>query len=410
MAFDDETAARRIPLSSDGEQWSLDLAIQQTGQVQHFWESRRLPQGVKTHAMISKFLGKNAQKLERLAKGEDEAGHGLTAMDLYFDAAKAYSAAQHTIFTSNLEKRFLLESAVRCFDQVRRLAPISIERLDIPFEGGSVSGYLHLADVEEPAPLVFFITGIDMTKEGVPDPLRNWARLRGMHLFVFEGPGQGECNLNGPALTLDNYERAASAALDELVKRPEIDQSKIGLYAMSFGSYWGARLAGTDSRLAANVLQWASLSDMSYLFQGAASPRYKQVLAYVTRAGSEADLDAFIGGMDVSGFAAAIDAPTLITVGEFDQRNRLDEIYRFFDAMTVDRELWVFADQHHRLSVKGSAGHQTSDVDTHLFGIDWLQDRLEGRPVSRNGDVIYLDGSGVGPNDPGAAVKRRWFE
>jgi hypothetical protein len=162
----------RIPLSTDEEQWLLDLAIQQTGQVQHFWEARRLPVSVKTHAMISKQLGKNAQKLERLARSEDGAGHGLTALDFYWEAAKAYSAAQHTILVTNAEKRFLLGSAVRCYDRVRQLSPNRIEKLEIPWEGGTLSGYLHLAS-SEPAPLVFFLTGIDMTKEVVPDPLRN---------------------------------------------------------------------------------------------------------------------------------------------------------------------------------------------------------------------------------------------
>jgi pimeloyl-ACP methyl ester carboxylesterase len=397
----------RIPLSTDEEQWLLDLAIQQTGQVQHFWEARRLPVSVKTHAMISKQLGKNAQKLERLARSEDVAGHGLTALDFYWEAAKAYSAAQHTILVTNAEKRFLLGSAVRCYDRVRQLSPNRIEKLEIPWEGGTLSGYLHLAS-SEPAPLVFFLTGIDMTKEVVPDPLRNWAALRGMHLFVFEGPGQGEANLRGLRLGLDNYERAASAALDVLVDRPEIDAARVGLYAMSFGSYWGARLAGTDRRFAAVVLQWASLSDMNFLFGGSASPRYKQVLAYVTGVGSEEELNEFIDRMDSSAFAPQIEAPTLITVGEFDQRNRLDEIYRFYDTMTVERELWVFADQHHRLSVKGSAGHQTADVDTHLFGMDWLQDRLHGKPLAQSSGVKYLEG--IGPNDPRVAERRQWFD
>jgi hypothetical protein len=398
-----------IRLSTDSEQWSLDLAIQQTGQVQHFWEARRLPQGVKTHAMISKHLGKNAQKLERLARSEEAAGHHLTALDFYYDAAKAYSAAQHTVLVTNDEKRFLLGAAVNCYDQVRRLSPTAIERVEIPWEGHKVTGYLHLTS-ERPAPLVFFLTGIDMTKEVVPDPLRNWATMRGMHLFVFEGPGQGESNLDGLALTLDNYERASSAALDHLLGRPEIEASRIGLYAMSFGSYWGARLAGTDDRFAATVLQWASLSDMRFLFQGSASPRYKQVLAYATRARDEQELDSFIAQMESRSFAERIGAPTLLTVGEFDQRNRLEAIYDFYDSMTVERELWVFADQHHRLSVKGSPGHQTADVDIHLFGIDWLKDRLDGKPVSDSGRVLYLEGNGIGPNDPGAAQRRQWFD
>ena len=401
---------RRIRLRSDADQWSFDLAIQQTGQVQHFWDPRRLPVGVTTHDMISKQLGKSAQRLERLAGSEAAAGHRLTALDFYFEAAAGYAQAQHAIFVNSAEKRMLHDSSLRCYDRVREFAPVPIEKVVIPWRDKSVTGYLHLAPVDAPAPLVFFITGIDMTKEMVPDPLRNWATARGMHLFVFEGPGQGECNLDDLYLTIDNYEQAASGAISHLIARPEIDPERVALYAMSFGSYWGARLAGTDDRLAAVVLQWASVSDMHYLFQGFASPRYKQVLAYVTRARSEEELDEFIAQMRAAPFAPAISAPTLITVGEFDQRNPMEEIYRFFDSMTAPRELWVFADQHHRLSVKGTAGAATTAVDTHLLGMDWIRDRFDGRPLTRSGEVRYLEGNGIGPNDPAAAVKRHWFD
>ena len=405
-----EPREERLRLRSDADHWSFDLAVQQTGQVQHFWDPRRLPASVTTHDMISKQLGKGAQRLERLARSEAAAGHGLTALDFYFEAAGGYAQAQHAIFVNNPEKRMLHQSSLRCYDEVRKLAPVVIEKVVIPWQGKSVTGYLHLAPVENPAPLVFFITGIDMTKEMVPDPLRNWATARGMHLFVFEGPGQGECNLDDLYLTVDNYEQAASAAISHLIARPEVDPRGVALYAMSFGSYWGARLAGIDDRLAAVVLQWASVSDMHYLFQGFASPRYKQVLAYVTRAKSEEELDEFIAEMKAAPFAPAIGAPTLITVGEFDQRNPMEEIYRFFDSMTSPRELWVFADQHHRLSVKGTAGASTTAVDTHLLGMDWIRDRLDGRPLTGSGEVRYLEGNGIGPNDPAASVKRHWFE
>ena len=108
---------------------------------------------------------------------------------------------------------------------------------------------------------MFFVPGCDMTKEMSPHPLRNWAVARGMHLFAFDGPGQGEANLRGIKVTDDNYEDAARTAITQLLARPEVDAERLGLFGMSFGSYWSARIAATDDRIKANVLQWASVCD-----------------------------------------------------------------------------------------------------------------------------------------------------
>ncbi len=252
-------------------------------------------------------------------------------MTLYYDAANGYASAQHALFGKTPEKTQLHGAALRCYDELRRLAPYTIERVEIPWGDTVVAGYLHLAPGDEPAPLVFFIPGIDMTKEMTPEPLNNWALQRGMHLFVFDGPGQGESNMRDIVLTHDNYEDAVSAALTVLAERAEVDADNVLLYAMSFGSYWGARVAAKEPRFKAAVLQWASVTNPEKLFAGVASPRYKHVLAWVTRSKSEAEVDEFIAGMPLGDLVEQIQIPTLTTVGEFDQRSKLPDVYDFFD-------------------------------------------------------------------------------
>ena len=153
-----------------------------------------------------------------------------------------------------------------------------------------------------------------MTKEMVPHPLYNFAAQRGMHLFSFDGPGVGESNLRGLHVTVDNSERAASAALTALLERPEVDENKAGLYSLRFGSYWGARFAATEKRLAAAVIMWASICDKYYLFEEE-SPRYKQLFAFLTGAKSEKELDAFREQMGLEELIQQIECPSLLTVG-----------------------------------------------------------------------------------------------
>jgi hypothetical protein len=406
-----ESPTRRIRLRRDSQQWEFDRTVRDSGRVYHFQPPGRggLPESVRMHAMISKHVGKQAQRLERLGAAEAAAGHDLTAAEHYFEAAVKFAQAQHPIFVNNDEKRYLHGSALRCHAEMRRLAPTTIEHVDIPWRDTLVSGHLHLAPVDGPAPLVFFIPGCDMTKEFLPHPMYNWANQRGMHLFVFDGPGQGESNLRNIAVEIDNYEDAAGTALDHLLARPEIDAARVGLYAMSFGSWWGVHLAAADDRIGAAFFPWASICDMYYLFEEE-SPRYKQLFSYLTRAQDEAQLDAFVARMGLEDLIPRIACPTVMTVGEYDPRSPVEEAMQLFDTMTAPAQLWVFADQHHMNNVRSGAGGAMWNLDIHSVGMDFLRDRLEGRPFERVGEVLYLEPGGPSPNDPAAPAKRRWFE
>ena len=408
----DATPDRRIRLRRDAQQWEFDRAIRDTGRVYH-WQPPgpgRLPPSVKMHKMISKHLGRNAQRLERIAEAEAAAGHDMTALEFYFDAAVAYGHAQHPILVTNDEKRMLHGSSIRCYDEVRARSPLTIEHVDIPWQDTVVSGNLHLADVEGPAPLVFFIPGCDMTKEMIPHPLYNVAAQRGMHLFVFDGPGQGESNIRGIKVTVTNYEDAASTALTHLLERDDVDADRVVLEAMSFGSYWGARFAATDDRLAAAYLPWASICDKYYLFEEE-SPRYKQLFSYLTGAQSERELDEFIAQMGLEDLIPQIQCPTLLTVGEYDPRSPIEEVYDLFDRFTAPAELWVHEDRHHMANIRsGNAGGTPMwQMDTHTLGMDWLGDRLAGHDLEA-GTVRYLRTGGAGPNAADTPTKRWWWE
>jgi hypothetical protein len=302
MPSPNRSKSGRPHLSRDSQKWVFDYLIKETGKVFHFQPDGRgrFPRSVRSHDMISKHMGLSAKRLERLAQTEAEAGHRETAMELYYQATLEYHDAQHVVFETNDEKRFLHGSLMRCYQKVRELAPYKIEHVDIPWNGTVVSGNLHLAPGPDPKPLVFYVPGCDQTKEAWPHPYYNQAAQRGMHAFSFDGPGQGESNLRGIRLTADNYEAAASAAIDHLLKRPEVDPAKVGVYALSFGSHWGMRIAATDHRIRACAAPWASFVDKYYLLQEE-SPRYKQLFAYLTQSTTEQELDDVVRTMNMEG-------------------------------------------------------------------------------------------------------------
>jgi pimeloyl-ACP methyl ester carboxylesterase len=389
----------------------FDWLIKETGKVFHFQPDGRgrLPRSVRSHDMIAKHVGLAARKLETLARTEAQAGHRETALELYYQAALQYADAQHVVFETNDEKRFLHGGVMRCYDRVREYAPYRIEHVDIPWNGTVVSGNLHLAPGEGRKPLVFYVPGCDQTKEAWPHPYYNHALQRGMHAFSFDGPGQGESNLRGIRLTADNSENAASAAIDSLATRPEIDAAKIGVYALSFGSFWGMRIAATDDRIAAVAAPWASFVDKYYLMSEE-SPRYKQLFAYLTQSASESELDAIVGKMTMDGLMDRIACPALIVTGEYDPRAPLEEVYRLFDQMKAPAELWVLPDQHHNGSITVTPRSTVWEADIHAFVCDWLRERFDGLPVKHPGKALWLDASGTGPNGAAVSYKRRWFE
>ena len=319
----------------------------------------------------------------------------------YWSATRDLIKAQHHIFEVNDEKTFLYSSMRRSYDMVRELCPYTIERIEVPWEGTIVAGYLHLCPGAAKAPLLFYMPGCDTTCESSPSPTNNLNHQRGLHVFSFDGPGLGQSNMRGIRLTADNFEAAASAALDALVRRPEIDADRIVTYGGGMGSFWALRFAATDPRVFAAATK-SSYCD-KYFIMNEDSPRYKRLFAFLTQATSEDELDEIVGGMHLDGYMAQVRCPTLMLTGEYDHRDPLDEVYRLFDQLVAPAELWVFADQFHQLRFAGG-------VEVYDAMLEWLVDRLDGKALTRSGQVIYLEPESDGPDSPHAHRKRHWFE
>jgi dipeptidyl aminopeptidase/acylaminoacyl peptidase len=389
-------------LHRDNQQWIFDYVIQQSKRTYHWWtdEGGSLPPTVRSHAMVSKHLGRRGQSKEAEAEAALAAGDQVSALKSYWAAARDFIKAQHHIFEVNEEKRFLYACLRRCYSRVQELCPYTIERIEVSFDGDVVAGYLHLCPDVGRAPLLFYIPGCDTTCESSPNPTDNLVHERGMHVFSFDGPGLGQSNMRGIKLTADSFERAASAALVVLTQRPEVDRDQIVTYGGGMGSYWAMRLVATDHRLRAAATK-SSYSD-KYFIMNEDSPRYKRLFAFLTQSATEADLDAVMAEMNLEDHMARIQCPTLMLTGEYDHRDPLDEVYRLFDKVGAPKELWVFADQFHQLRFGGG-------IEVYDVMLDWLGDRLDGRPMTRDGEVLYIEPGSVGPDSPTAYRKRRWY-
>jgi len=382
----------------DNQQWILDWLVKQTGRVQNFADDERtVPPEVKSYRMIPRVLYKQAHHFETIARAAEAAGHRETAALIFWKASEVYHEAQHSIFADDHpEKIFLHRKHQECYDKVVACSGALVETVEIPWEGVSIQGRLHLLPDRRTAPAVLFIPGMDMTKESFPNPLNNPYTKRGMHVLSIDGPGQGISNLRKIRVTDDNYERAASAAIDYLLSRPEVDPQRIAIAGTSFGSHWGSRTAAIDERVKALATTHAVYGPKRAIFEEA-SPRFKQMFMYMAGIHDEAEFDRMAEKMTTEGYGQRIHCPTLLITGEYDPLCHLEDAVAFFEEIAGPKELWVFENQFHRVSGKeGIAG-----LEIHPFMADWLRDALDGRlPADLNKIVLVRQKSGAGPYDP----------
>lgn len=379
----------------DNQQWLLDWLVKTTGRVQNFAnDERTVPPEVKSYRMIPRVLYKQARHYEEIARAAEAAGHTDTARQVYWQASGVYREAQHAIFEDdNEEKIFLHAKHLEMYEKVVEYAETPVERVEIPWEGVSIQGRFHLLRDRRRAPAVLFIPGMDMTKETFPNPLANPFARRGMHVLAIDGPGQGISNLRKIRVTDDNYERAASAAIDWLVQRPEVDADQIVIAGSSFGSHWGPRTAAIDRRVKALATNHAVVGPKTAIFEEA-SPRFKQMFMYMAGIHDEAEFDRMAERMTTAGYAAKIACPTLLVTGEYDPLCHLEAAVEFFEELAGPKELWVFENEFHRVTEReGIAG-----LNIYPFMADWLRDALDGKhPTDLRKIVLIHQDRGPGP-------------
>ncbi len=385
----------RPKLKRDDQQWVLDWIVKTSGRVQNLANDERdLPPEVKSYRMIPRVLYKEASHIEGIAKAAEAAGHTDTARQLYRRAQAVYHEAQHSIFEDdNTEKIFLHGKHVECADKVAQYADYPVEKVEIPWERAQIQGRWHLLRDRRRAPAILFLPGMDMTKEAIPNPLANSFARRGFHVLSIDGPGQGISNLRKIRVTADNYERAASAAIDWLVSRPEVDPDNIVIVGISFGCHWGVRVAAVDKRVRALATTYAVVGPKKAIF-GEASPRFKQMFMYMAGQTDEADFDAMAEKMDTAGFAERIKCPTLLTMGEYDPLCHLEAAEDFFKELKCPKELWVLENEFHRISLREGIG----GIEIYPYIADWLRDELDGKhPKTLDKTILVKQKSSLGP-------------
>jgi dipeptidyl aminopeptidase/acylaminoacyl peptidase len=333
---------------------------------------KRTTERIKVPGAVVKEWVRTARQEEELARAAEAAGHRESAAEFYYRASLYYGPACGVIHENSARKRELYASLVRCYEKfIVLFDEASVRRVEIPFENGrTIPGILQTVPGAKKSPCVLIVPGMDTIKEYMPSPYHNHFRRRGMATLTIDGPGQGESNVRETWVTLDNFERAGSAAIDFLQTIPEIDASRIGAYGWSMGSYWVPRIAAHDRRLQAIVGAMGVYGQKETIFTQS-KPAYRANYMYMSNVHDEAAFDEMAARMTLEPIAERITCPTLLAMGEFDELCPLEDAEALFARLRCPKELWVYENETHTF------GSRLPDF--YLQVADWLRDALDGK-------------------------------
>jgi 2,6-dihydroxypseudooxynicotine hydrolase len=256
------------------------------------------------------------------AREAEQQGRTLTAGEAWNHAALSYHFAKFVWMVDMTRYRAAADQAVDALREVHRLLDPGAERLEIPFERGTMFANLRRPQGAERPALVLLLPGLDSTKE----EFFEWENVflrRGLATLSLDGPGQGETGYT--TLIHPNYEVGVGAALDYLEWA-----GAIGLAGVSLGGYYAPRAAAFEPRVRAAA---AVSGPFNFGDVWEARPSLtRETFQHHSGAASAEEARAKASELDLSGVAERIEQRLLVVAGKLDRLVHWRESRRIADA------------------------------------------------------------------------------
>lgn len=367
---------------------SVNLAIEMGGAIGDIDGANRLVQEAAqtgdsgSNAFFDAWV-EMAVRLANQAKLDADAGHAASAAVKYARASAYYITAERMQARHDPRRKAAYAAALSTFAAYIEMSGEPCTAVDIPFGSSSFPALLSLADAAggRPAPCVVFVNGLDSIKEMVYlCGVANTLRARGVSCLIVDQPGVGGALRlrNLPAVV--ESETWASAAVDWLVQRSDIDASRIGMMGWSLGGYYAPRAAAFEKRIALCVAwganhEWGLVQQARRRREGENPvPHYWDHVCWVW---GQPDTDRFLEfskAITLTGVVEKITVPFLVVHGANDRQIPLEYAHRSHEQATASprRDLKVFT------STEGGIEHCSADnmEPVRSFVADWIADRF----------------------------------
>lgn len=341
-----------------------------------------------------------AERIEALAFHALHEGYRVSAGQVFLRASNYYRTSEFFLASADPRRMETYEKSRKTFWQFLDLSGLCVEQVRIPYEGTTLPGYLYRVDNSRMRrPTLLSLGGFDSTGEELYFFAVAAALQRGYNVLAFDGPGQGEPLRVGHLPTRPDYEVPVRAAVDYLLKRPEVDHERIALMGTSLGGYYAARAAAFEPRVKALIIHgvlfdlWTMRTKtkpiLARLGDWKSKPHVEAVLQLTARFNAELRWQ-IENGMWVFGAqnvfeliremrryslidtAGLIRQPTLILHGEKDHFIAREQVDLLCAALKAPKTLRVFTQE------EGAEEHcQIGNLALlHQVLFDWLDETL----------------------------------
>jgi 2,6-dihydroxypseudooxynicotine hydrolase len=225
------------------------------------WAPRLIANGidyndfVSTTARVARWAdwspewSRTAAAHEALADAAEAKGAVATAAEARVRASICHHFGKFVAFEDEAHYRRANEATIANYRKAAPALDPPAERVEVPYAGTVLPGYLRLPRGVERPPVVLIVVGLDSVKEEM-NSFEPVFHARGMATLTVDGPGQGESE----ALPIEPaYEKVVTAIVDWLETRGDVDAARVGLVGVSLGGYYAGRAAAYEKRLAAAV-------------------------------------------------------------------------------------------------------------------------------------------------------------
>lgn len=259
--------------------------------------------------------GKLGVRHEALAEEQQTLGNKEEAGKAFYQAYEYYRIGRYPV-PSSPEKMNCYSGALRAFLKAAPSLDPPLERIEIPFEGKKVVGYLQIPRGTSRPPVIMHWGGVDGWKEDRRSNSEVFHK-EGWATFTIDMPGAGE----NPCLGQEpGAERTFSAAIDYLDTRNDIDGKRIAVMGGSFGGYWATKLAYVEAKRLRGAINWGAGCHLTFQEDWLRPALTEKASQYLMGPASLLDARSYIFGVKTLDEVLKI-APSLslVTQGIIDQ-------------------------------------------------------------------------------------------
>lgn len=325
--------------------------------------------------------GELGDRLVALGQQAETAGHRRSAAEKYLRAVAYYMTAER-MQSRHFEPRWALyRTMLDTMQRAIEVGQLNCRRVEIPYGDTSFPGLFVKGHGDGPRPCMVFCNGLDSVKEMIYLTIREEFAKRGISVLAIDHPGVGEALRLGGLTAIHDSERWASAAVNYLETRDDVDRDRIGMMGWSLGGYYSPRAACYEPRFKLCVAwganhNWGELQKRRLAKEGDRPvPHYWDHVLWVW---GKSSLDEFMATMPevtLNGHLHRMTVPFLITHGANDRQIPLEYARQSYDQAvnSPDRELTFFTER------EGGVEHVSADnvEPVRSFIADWIADRFE---------------------------------